>query len=79
MGVTLKTIKMVEETIRKHNGEYTRTELWKVLPRKMMYQTFKEVLGYLLNSNKIVIQNEKVVWVFYPKTAKKLVAQTTRA
>jgi len=63
---------MVEETIEKNSG-IGKYQLWKKLPRKMMYQTFLVILDYLEKSNKIVIDNEgKVVWVWNPKLVKKL-------
>ena len=36
---TLETVLMVEKTIEKYSGEFNRTELWKELPRKVMWQT----------------------------------------
>lgn len=67
----LDTVLMVEEYIKRHDGEYKRKELWKRLPRKMMYQTFQVILAYLFESNKISIDAEgKIGWIFYPETAK---------
>ncbi len=63
----LDTVINVEEFIKKHDGEYGRTELWQNLDKKMMYQTFKIVIGYLIRSNKIIIKNGKVVWIFNPE------------
>jgi len=63
---------MVEETIRKHDGEFMRKKLWENLPKKTMYQTFKVIIDYLLYSRKISIDSEgKVGWIFYPDSAKK--------
>ena len=39
-------------------------ELWKALPRKMQYQTFKLILDYLEKSNKIMFDGDKIVWIF---------------
>ena len=50
---TLDTVIMVEKTIEKYSGEYNRTEIWKRLPRKVMWQTYLIILGYLENINKI--------------------------
>lgn len=64
----LDTMLMVEEFIRKHSGEYRRKELWKNLPRKMMYQTFQVILAYLMESNKIAIDAEgKIGWIWDPE------------
>ena len=68
----LDTVLMVEKTIQKHDGEFTRKKLWEALPRKMMYQTFQVILAYLYQSNKISIDSEgKIGWIFYPEEAGK--------
>ena len=68
----LDSVIMVEDTIKKYNGEFTRTELWKKLPKKMMYQTFKIILDYLIDSKKIIMKDDKVVWIFNPILLEKL-------
>jgi len=74
---TLPTIKLVEETIKTHSGEFSKTELWKALPKKMMYQTFKQVINYLEESGKIMImKNRKVIWVFNPELFKKIMNES---
>lgn len=68
----LDTVLMVERFVQKHDGEFTRKQLWQALPRKMMYQTFQVILAYLYQSNKISIDSEgKVGWIFYPESAEK--------
>lgn len=68
----LDSVIMVEDTIKKYDGEFTRTELWKKLDKKMMYQTFKIILDYLIDSKKIIIKGDKVVWIFNPVLFEKL-------
>ena len=64
---TLDTIRMVEAFIREHSGEYRRRALWERLPRKVMYQTFKTIIEYLQESNKIAIDAKgKVCWIHDP-------------
>ena len=61
----LETIRMVEDFIREWSGHYKRRALWEHLPKKMMYQTYKEIFEYLLTSNKIAIDAEgHVGWIF---------------
>lgn len=61
----LKTIRMVEDFIREWSGHYKRRALWENLPKKMMYQTYKEIIEYLLASNKIAIDSKGYVgWIF---------------
>ena len=70
---TLGTVLMVEKTIEKHSGEYNRTELWKKLPKKVMWQTFLVILDYLENINKIAVDREgTIAYIWNPKLTKKL-------
>ena len=70
---TLETVLMVEKTIEKYSGEFNRTELWKELPRKVMWQTYLVILDYLQDINKIAIDIEgKIGYIWNPKLAKKL-------
>lgn len=65
---TLESVLMVEKLIKKYSQEYTKYQLWKNLPRKMMYQTFQYILEYLKESNKIMIDKEGVlVWIYNPE------------
>ena len=73
---TLETVLMVEQTIEKNSGEYNRTELWKNLPRKVMWQTFLVIMDYLEYSNKIIIdKDEKIVWIWNPNLIRELEAK----
>ena len=50
---TLDTVLMVKKFIDNNSGEYNRTEIWKNLPKKVMWQTFLVILDYLESINKI--------------------------
>ena len=68
----LDTILMVEEFIKRKDGEFKKTKLWESLPKKMMYQTFDLIIRYLLYSKKISIDSEgKIGWIYYPELARK--------
>ena len=70
---TLDTVLMVEKTIDKYGGDYNRTELWKKLPKKVMWQTYLVVLDYLQDINKIAIDKMgKIAYIWNPVLAKKL-------
>lgn len=70
---TLDTVLMVERVIEENSGEYNRTELWKKLPRQVMWQTFLVVLEYLESINKIAVDREgKIGWIWNQKLAQKL-------
>lgn len=62
----LDTILMVENFIKKFDGEHKKKSLWENLPKKMMYQTFCLIIDYLLYSRKISIDSEgKIGWIHY--------------
>ncbi len=68
----LDTVLMVEEAIQKCEDYPTKTQLWKSLPKKMMYQTFNTIIDYLEYSHKIIIAKDGViVWIWNPKLVKK--------
>ena len=58
----LDTILMIEKTILDAEDYPTRMELWKSLPRKVQYQTFKRVLDYLEASGKIAFNKKKIIY-----------------
>lgn len=60
----LDSILTVEKVIQEMKEYPTRMQLWKSLPRKMQYQTFKLILRYLENSNKIMFDKDKIIWIF---------------
>lgn len=70
---TLDTVLMVEKTIEEYSGEFNRTELWKHLPKKVMWQTFLVILDYLQEINKIAVDREgKIGYIWNPNLAKRL-------
>jgi hypothetical protein len=70
---TLNTVLMVEKTIEKYSGELNRTEVWKKLPKKVMWQTFLIVIDYLEQNNKIIFdKNGLIVWIWNPALIRKL-------
>lgn len=60
----LDTILMVEKAIKDAETYPTRKELWKSLPKKVQYQTFRRILEYLESSNKIIFDNRSIIWIF---------------
>ncbi len=68
----LDTIMMVEETIRKSRNR-SRVQIWRSMPKKIMYQTFLLVLNYLEKSGKIANEKGKITWVHDPELIRKLV------
>ncbi|MBU0460813.1 MAG: hypothetical protein KJ597_04960 [Nanoarchaeota archaeon] len=73
---TLDSVLMVEKTIQKYSQECGKYQLWKKLPKKMMYQTFQVILDYLEQSGKVMIDKEGcVIWTYNPKRIKKLISE----
>ena len=73
---TLESVIMVEKAIQKHSQECGKYQLWKKLPKKMMYQTFQTILDYLENSGKIIIDKDGcVIWIYNPERIRKLISQ----
>ena len=67
----LDTVIMIEKTIKKHSGECGNYQLWRKLPRSVMYQTFLLTLDYLEESKKIALdKNKKIGWIFDTKLYK---------
>jgi hypothetical protein len=63
----LDTIRMVEDFVREHSGDFKRRALWEALPRRMMYQTFRQIVEYLIESGKIALDRSGyVVWIHNP-------------
>ena len=61
----LDTVLMVEAVIREHSGEYKKRALWENLPKKMMYQTYSTIIGYLIDAGRIAINSEKkLCWIY---------------
>ena len=70
---TLGTVLMVEKFIDENSGEYNYTELWKKLPKKVMWQTYLVILDYLQSINKIGWDKKGVVvYLWNPKLTKML-------
>lgn len=73
----LDTVMMVEDTIKKLDYYPTKNQLWRALPKMVMWQTFNLILGYLEKSNKILLDRGQVVWIFADSPrVKKLLADS---
>lgn len=57
----LDTILMIEAALYKYRSDKTITEIWKLLPKKVMWTTFTAVLRYLEYSGKIIVEKDKTV------------------
>ena len=60
----LDTIVMVENAIRNKQVFESKHQLWRNLPRGMQYPILTTILRYLEDSNKIVIEDGRIMWTF---------------
>lgn len=72
----LNTVLMIEDAVKRHSGEYTVTQLWKKLDKKMMYQTYRTAIDYLVDSRKMAVKNKKLIWIFNPELMDRLLAES---
>lgn len=73
---TLESVIMVEKTLQKHSQECGKYQMWRKLPKKMMYQTFQVILSYLQESGKIMIdQDGCIIWTHDPKGIQKIISK----
>jgi hypothetical protein len=64
----LKTVLMVEETLKKANNLITREQLKKKVSTKIMHQTLNVILKYLEDSGKIIDGRKGILWIYNPST-----------
>jgi hypothetical protein len=60
----LKTVFMVETTLKKAKNLLTREQLKKKLPTKIMHQTLNVILNYLEESGKILDGRKGILWIY---------------
>lgn len=69
----LDTILMVEKTLYKYRSDKTITQIWHLLPKKVMWTTFVTILDYLEYSGKVIIEGDKTVtWLWDPRGIQEL-------
>ena len=69
----LRTVLLVEETI-KDLGTTTKTNLFRTLRNRVMWQKMETILDYLQARGMIAFDKEgKVVWVYSPELVRKYV------
>ncbi|MEA3430689.1 MAG: hypothetical protein U9R08_05430 [Nanoarchaeota archaeon] len=65
---SLKTVLMVEETLKKANKLLTRKELKAKLPKQVMHQTLNVILEYLEEGGKIIDGRKGILWIYNPSS-----------
>ena len=68
----LDPVLMVEKALYRYRSDKTVTEIWRLLPKKVMWTTFVTILDYLEYSNKIHVESDKTVsWLWDPEGLEK--------
>lgn len=64
----LDTVLMVEDAIQNADDYMTKTQLWRSLKKKVMYQTFCLIIDYLEHSGKIMFdrRDRAIIWIWDP-------------
>ena len=77
---TLDTVKMVEQMLSKMPEYSSKNKLWRALPRQVQYPTFKAVLDYLEESNKIMYDKDgTIIWIFADNPKLKRLKETSKS
>jgi hypothetical protein len=59
-----EAIRMVEGFVEKNSGYYKRRALWQHLPSRIAYQLYKQIIDYLIRSDKIIVDSKGFVcWI----------------
>ena len=70
---TLQTVMMVEEFIKDNSGEFRKTELFKKLPKKVMWGTFQIIIKYLEEVYRIIVEKDgAIVYIWNPEFYEKI-------
>lgn len=70
---TLQTVLMVEKFIKDNSGEYKKTDLFKHLPKKVMWQTFQVIMEYLESTLRIIYEKDGIiVYIWNPELYEKI-------
>jgi len=63
----LDTVLMVERALYRYRSDKTLTDIWRRLPKKVMWTTFVTIIEYLEYSGKIHVEPDKTVtWLWNP-------------
>lgn len=75
---TLKTMLMVEKTLKDAETIITREELKRKLPVKIMHQTLNLILDYLEEKGMIIDTHKGILWIYNPSQKLKKAIESGR-
>jgi hypothetical protein len=67
----LETVVMVEKVLSKSDDYPTRMQLYRRLPKKMHYSTFRRIIDYLIVTNRIELNEKTIVYIHADEKLKK--------
>ncbi len=71
----LDTVLMAEQALYDNRSGSTITEIWKLLPKKVMWTTYTTILDYLEYSGKIQVEKDKTVtWLWNAGEVRRILA-----
>ena len=76
---SLKTMLMVEKTLKSAEGTLTREELKRRLPVQIMHQTLNLILGYLEEKGMILDGHKGILWSYNPNPKLRKAIQNARS
>ncbi len=76
---SLKTLLMVEKTLRNSEVAISREELKRRMPTKVMHQTLNVVLDYLEKRGMILDGEKGLLWIYNPSPKLKKAIDSGRA
>jgi len=69
----LDTVLMVEKALYMRRSGKTIGQIWRLLPKKVMWQTFMTIVAYLEHSGKIHVEEDRTVtWLWGPEEIERL-------
>jgi hypothetical protein len=76
----LDTVLMVEQALYDNRSDRTSTEIWRALPKKVLWTTYTTILDYLEYSGKIHMEPDKTVtWLWNPELMERAKRQGVEA
>lgn len=58
-----ETIEMTKKAIARNSGKYTIYQLWRNLPKKMKYQTYKNAISQLQSQGEITDRDKRLAYI----------------
>ena len=75
---SLKTMLMIEKTLKEADTMIDREELKRRLPSKVMHQTLNVILSYLEEKGMILDTRKGILWIYNPSPKLKKAIENAR-